>query len=126
MFAVAAFALVGMMGAPAFAGTIVGTDTRVDVSGSVGTDSDSAYGCVATQGQTLFTNDLTVINSSNDRVFVEYNGAGCPDTDSVKVKISVNGSWVHDQIHYNAYGTVTEYTPISNGDVVRAYVTFYD
>lgn len=126
MFAIAAFAIGGMMVTPAFAATIASANTNLTVSGSVSTDSDSSYGCAATQGQSLFTNDLTVIDGSNDRVSVEYNGAACPDTDSVKVKIKVDGTWVHDQTYNNDYGTVTVNTSISSGDDVRAYVTFYD
>ena len=126
MFAIAAFALSGMMVAPAFAATIASANTNLTVSGSVSTDSASSYGCTATQGQSLFTNDTTVVDGSNDRVFVEYNGSACPDTESVKVKIKVDGTWVHDQTYNNDYGTVTVYTDISSGDNVRAYVTFYD
>lgn len=127
MFAIAAFALSGMMVAPAFAANLASANTSTLVSGSVSTDDDTtSASCPALGQSTNFTNSLVVIDSSNDRVFVEYNGAACPDTDSVLVKIKVNGTWVHNQVHNNDYGTVTEYTPIASGDQVRAYVTFYD
>ncbi len=126
MFAIAAFALVGMAGAPAFAATLAGANTSTLVVGSVSTDFESnSVSCPALGQSTAFTNSLVVIDG-NDRVFVEYSGAACPDTDSVKVKIKVNGDWVHDQTYNNDYGTVTVYTNIEQSDQVRAYVTFYD
>ena len=128
MFAIAAFAIGGMMVTPAFAATIASANTSLTMSGSVTTDSETRYGCDATRGQSQFTNSLTVVDGSDEGVTVEYSGGGCSDIDSVKVKIRVNNTWVHDQTYYPefGYGIVTVKTPINSGDYVIASVVFYD
>lgn len=125
MFAIAAFALGGMMVTPAYAAIITSANTSLTVSGSVSQDSETSYGCPS-NGTAQFTNDTTVIDSSNDRVFVEYSGAACPETESTRVNIFVDGQEVHDVTYQNDYGTVTKYTPIEQDDLVQVYVTFYD
>lgn len=126
MFAIAAFALGGMMVAPAFAGTITSANTSLQVSGSISTDSRSSYGCVDTRGQTVFTQNLTVENDSDDSITLEWNGAGCSDVKTVKVSISQNGSKVYDYTHDTAYGTITIDANVNDGDRIQGYVTFYD
>jgi Tfp pilus assembly protein FimT len=125
MFGLAMFAVMGMMATPAFASAIQSTHTYLTVSGQVTTDSATTYGCAGI-GNVSFTQNLTVVNSDNDRVRVAWNGAGCPAVDTVKVEIFVDGTEVYDVTYNTASGSATKETPINSGDNVQAYVTFYD
>ncbi|MEE9339520.1 MAG: hypothetical protein V3U87_15715 [Methylococcaceae bacterium] len=120
MFALAAFALGGMLVSPAYASTFTQTPTVNSADGSV-TITD-ANGCGS--GHELRTSLTTYHNQ--DEVTVWVNATDCSSFSKAVVTIEVNGNWegyattYNDNVNLNFSGI-----PISSGDKVEAISVYY-
>ena len=121
MFAVAAFALVGMMGAPAFADDI-SINTSVTANTGIASSSYSDKGC----GPSMDCESKVKSYTTSNKVKVYYgveNGS-CP---TVQLEAWVNGNQILDTTRSNVSGTgqyVTGYGTVTNGDSITAKATF--
>ncbi len=119
MFAIAAFALVGMAGAPAFASghQVVMNAT---VSGNDGhTDSNICGG-----GESIYSSLQAQLSGGGDYVRVTMDAEDCGSHTYSTVTVTVNGN------HYGTYGTSADYKIVSfygdlnSGDSVRATINY--
>ena len=120
MFAIAAFALGGMLVSPAYASTFTQTPTVNSADGSV-TITD-ANGCGS--GHELRTSLTTYHNQ--DEVTVWVNATDCSSFSKAVVTIEVNGNYeahattTNDNVNLNFSGI-----SISSGDTVEAITVYH-
>jgi hypothetical protein len=120
MFAIAAFALGGMLTSPAYAATFTQTVTVNSADDSFNVTDAHACG----SGQGLRTSLTTYHNQ--DEVTVWVNATDCSSFSKAVVTIEVNGNWegyattYNDNINLGFSGI-----PISSGDKVEAIAVYY-
>jgi hypothetical protein len=120
MFAVAAFALGGILVAPVYAATATQTPTVNSADGSITVTDPHACG----SGQELRTSLTTYHNQ--DEVSVWVNATDCSNFSKAVVTIEVNGNWEDYAITYNDNINLGfSGIPINSGDKVEAIAVYY-
>ena len=121
MFAIAAFALVGMMGVPAFAASTP-INTSVTANTGIAQSNYSDKGC----GPSMDCESKVKSYTTSNKVKVYY-GVENGSCASVQLEAWVNGNQILDTTRSNVSGTgqyVTGYGTVTNGDSITATATF--
>lgn len=121
MFAVAAFALVGMMGAPAFAASVE-VDSYVTANTGIASSSYTDKGC----GPSMDCESKVKSYTSSNKVKVYY-GVDNGTCQTVQLEAWVNGNQILDTTRSNVSGSgqyVTGYGTVTNGDSITSTATF--
>jgi hypothetical protein len=123
MFAIAAFALSGMMVSPAFAANHV---DRLDAEApSYGTDSDSETNSnLCGAGESVYSS-LTVGNGPEDYIKVTADAEDCDSHSSTSIVVKKNDSQIYSGSTSNDYKVWAIQGSISTGDDIEVQITYH-
>lgn len=127
MFAIAAFAMMGLTSAPVFAASDSDNFHNISVpaNGNDFTDDDSPEDNECASGESNYTNVRVANEDPDDIIRVETDAEDCSNYSSTKVLIRVQGNTVYNQTFSDDYRVILYGGSIVQNDDVDITVIYY-